>query len=212
MAKITDFYKIASPSQPVVTVTDNQSLDNSYGAISNTSYHRVIQGGASRLARYNEYNAMDNDVEVARALDITAEEMTGKNTKTNLPLDLEMIKEESQEVDDTLVTTLNAAMRRWCDLHGFNDNRLFKLSRNLAKYGDCFFRKKSPYKRWEWIPAADVMGAVVDAHDVTNVVAYQVIIIKQLMRLKLKLCQHLKWLYFLSMMICLIVLHLVIRF
>jgi len=174
MAKITDFYKIASPSQPVVTVTDNQSLDNSYGAISNTSYHRVIQGGASRLARYNEYNAMDNDVEVARALDITAEEMTGKNTKTNLPLDLEMIKEESQEVDDTLVTTLNAAMRRWCDLHGFNDNRLFKLSRNLAKYGDCFFRKKSPYKRWEWIPAADVMGAVVDAHDVTNVVAYQV--------------------------------------
>lgn len=174
MAKITDFYKIASPSQPVVTVTDNQSLDNSYGAISNTSYHRVIQGGASRLARYNEYNAMDNDVEVARALDITAEEMTGKNTKTNLPLDLDMIKEESQEVDDTLVTTLNAALRRWCDLHGFNDNRLFKLSRNLAKYGDCFFRKKSPYKRWEWVPAADVIGAVVSAEDVTNIVAYQV--------------------------------------
>ena len=148
MAKITDFYKIASPSQPVVTVTDNQSLDNSYGAISNTSYHRVIQGGASRLARYNEYNAMDNDVEVARALDITAEEMTCKNTKTNLPLDLDIIKEESQEVDDTLITTLNAALRRWCELHGFNDNRLFKLSRNLVKYGDCFFRKTSPYKKW----------------------------------------------------------------
>lgn len=174
MAKITDFYKIASPSQPVVTVTDNQSLDNSYGAISNTSYHRVIQGGASRLARYNEYNAMDNDVEVARALDITAEEMTGKNTKTNLPLDLDIIKEESQEVDDTLITTLNAALRRWCELHGFNDNRLFKLSRNLVKYGDCFFRKTSPYKKWEWVPAADIIGAVVDAHDITNIVGYQV--------------------------------------
>ena len=175
MAKITDFYKIVSPQQPNVFVSDNQFIDQGFATSSNvTWYLRLIQGSATRLSRYNEYNAMDNDVEVARALDIIAEEITGRNTTTDLPIDLDIRTDNGQELDDTLVLTLRTALRHWTDIHGFNDNRLFKLSRNMVKYGDCFFRKKSNHKKWEWLPAGDIIGAVVNADDITKIVAYQV--------------------------------------
>jgi hypothetical protein len=175
MGKFTDFYRIVSPAQPSVTVNDNQIMDHGYASTSNFNwYQKIIQGSSSRVSRYNEYNIMDQDVEIARALDIVAEEMTPRNNKNNMPLEIDLQIEEGHESDDTLVLTIRAALRHWCSLHGFDNNRLFKLSRNMVKYGDCFFRKTSNYKQWEWIPASDIAGAVVDANDVTRILGYQV--------------------------------------
>lgn len=175
MGKITDYYRVVSPSIATTVVRDNQLSDSGYAATNNfTWYARLVQGSGTRLARYNEYNIMDTDVEIARALDIIAEEMTSKNSKTRLPLDIDMLIEDGQQVDDTLVMTLRAALRHWSKIHGFDENRLFKLARNTVKYGDCFFRKKSNYKKWEWIPSSAVVGAIVDSTDVTNVIGYQI--------------------------------------
>lgn len=175
MGKFTDFYRIVSPAQPTATVNDNQLMDSGHASTSNFNwYQRIIQGSTSRISRYNEYNVMDNDVEIARALDMVAEEMTTRNRKNNMALEIDLQIEEGHESDDTLILTIRAALRHWCDLHGFNNNRLFKLARNMVKYGDCFFRKTSNYKQWEWIPSSDVIGAVVDAHDVTRILGYQV--------------------------------------
>jgi hypothetical protein len=174
MAKYTNFYKIVQPTSATATVHDNQLLDPGYASSTNFSwYHKIIQGSASRQSRYNEYNSMDSDVEIARALDIIAEEMTGLNIKTNLPLDI-VIRNEDQNVDDRIVSTLKAALTHWCTIHEFDNNRLFKVARNTIKYGDCFFRKRSPIKKWEWVPAGHVTGAVVEADDVTKIVGYVV--------------------------------------
>jgi len=175
MGKITDFYRVVSPTQAAATVHDNQMIDQGYAFSSNfTWYQRLIQGSASRLTRYREYDIMDNDVEIARALDIIAEEMTSRNNKTNMVLDIDLQVDDGQDIDETVVLTLRSALRHWSTIHGFTENRLFKIARNMIKYGDCFFKIHSPYKKWEWIPASNVIGAVVDAQDVTKVLAYQV--------------------------------------
>ena len=74
-AKFTDFYKIVTPSPDATRVTDSQSMTDA-GIYGNYSwYQRLIQGSGSRLTRYREYDLMDNDVDVSRALDTIAEEM-----------------------------------------------------------------------------------------------------------------------------------------
>ena len=167
MGQIKDFYRVVAPHQAMATVQDNQMLDHGYAFSSNyTWYQRIIQGSASRIARYREYDIMDNDVEIARALDIIAEEMTSRNTKTDMVLNVSMQIEDGQDIEDTIVLTLRSALRHWSTLHGFTENRLFKIARNMVKYGDCFFKVNSPYKKWEWIPSANVVGAIVDAQDV----------------------------------------------
>jgi hypothetical protein len=175
MGKMTDFFQIVTPSTPTSVVQDNQLMDTGYAATSNyTWYQKLIQGSGTRLTRYNEYDVMDNDVEVSRALDIIAEEMTGRNTKTSLPIELKILDEKHANTEDTIVLTLRTACQHWCKIHGFDANRLFKLSRNMVKYGDCFFRKNSNFKKWEWIPAGAVSGAIVDSRDVTQVIGYRV--------------------------------------
>jgi hypothetical protein len=174
MSKMKDFYRIVSPSTSTTLVSDNQLLDTGVSATSNfTWYHKLVQGSGARLSRYNEYNIMDNDVEVSRALDIIAEEMTGYDKQDDLPFEIKILADDSSTVDDAIVVTLKAAVRHWSKIHGFDANRLFKIARNTIKYGDCVFKKHSNFKKWEWVPMTDVTGAFVSEEDVTEVVGYQ---------------------------------------
>lgn len=175
MAKFTDFFKFITPNQQTTEIQNQQGVDGQYASYGNyTWYQRLVQGSATRLTRYREYDLMDNDVEVARALDIIAEEMTTKNDKTDLPFDIEIQGEDGQgTLSDIEVMTLRTAARHWGTIHDW-DNRLFKIARNTVKFGDCFFRRLDNYKKWEWIPPSNVLAAVVDVHDVTKIVGYQV--------------------------------------
>lgn len=170
--KITSFFKFVSPRPETTAVQDSQGIDGQYSSYGNYSwYARLVQGSATRLTRYREYDIMDNDVEVTRALDTIAEEMTMANYNTGLPLDIELQSEEGQKVEDSLVMTIRAALRHWSSIHQW-ESRLFKIARNTIKYGDCIFRKSTPHSKWEWIPAPNVVAAVVDAENVTNVTGY----------------------------------------
>jgi len=172
--KLTSFFKIVSPRPDTVLQQDSQGVDGSYASYGNyTWYQRLVQGSATRLTRYREYDIMDNDVEVTRALDIIAEEMTGINTKTNLYFDIHLQNTEGTSLDDTTVATLRVALRHWSKMHDF-DRRLFKIARNTVMYGDCFFRKYGSDKKWEWVPPQNVLAAIVDAQDVTKIVGYQI--------------------------------------
>lgn len=173
MAKLTSFFKIVTPHAPTTNVQDNQFLGGVATGSSNW-YYTIIQGSGSRLSRYNSYDIMDNDVDVNRALNIIAENMCSMNESTNLPIDIEIIKEDSQDIDDTLILTLNAALRKWCEIHGFSHNRLFKIARNMIKYGDCIFRKTSKFNKWEYIHPHQVLGAVVSVNNVSDIAGFQI--------------------------------------
>lgn len=174
MAKWQTYYKIITPQSQQVKMTDSQEMTDS-GAYNNyTWYQRLVQGSASRMTRYREYDLMDNDVEVARALDTIAEEMTGNNVRTDDPLDLDILTEDEDNVHSSSVLTLKAALRKWGMAHNF-ENKLFNISRMLIKYGDVFFRKgKNVHDKWIFIHPKNVVAAIVDANDATEVQAWQI--------------------------------------
>lgn len=173
MAKFSNYFKVVTPKPGVTTMTDNQSIGDQ-GAYGNyTWYQRLIQGSASRITRYREYDLMDNDVEIARSLDTIAEEMTGSDPNEDMPLVLNIVSEKQEHIPTSIVLTLKAALRYWADMHDFQ-NRLFRIARTTVKYGDCFFIRHKETMKWEYIHPKNVVAAIVDEHDFTKIVGWQI--------------------------------------
>lgn len=173
MAKFSDYFKVVTPKSGVTTMTDSQGLGDQGVYANYTWYQRLVQGSASRITRYREYDMMDNDVEIARALDTIAEEVIGNDPNINTPIDLIIEEEKQKEIPSTTVMTLRAALRYWCSLHDW-DNRLFKIARVTVKYGDCFFIRHQETLKWEYVHPKNVVAAIVDDHDLTNVRGWQI--------------------------------------
>ena len=157
MSKFSSFYKIVSPKPGVATMTDSQGIGDQGTYANYTWYQRLIQGSASRITRYREYDLMDNDVEIARSLDTIAEEMIGSDPNSDMPLELNVQQEKSNTIDSSTVMTLKSALRYWNTLHSWN-TRLFKLARVTIKYGDCFFIRHNDTKKWEYIHPKNVIA------------------------------------------------------
>lgn len=100
--------------------------------------------------------------DVTRALDIVAEEMSAPDRRSGLPFIIDYQTEEDQVIPDTVSTTIRAALRHWAKFHNLN-KRVFNVARTTAKYGDCFFRKTSDTKQWEYIDPTRVMGVTINA-------------------------------------------------
>lgn len=172
-SKWSGYFKVVTPQPETEHMSDNQDMTGG-GLYGNYSwYSRFLQGSSTRLQRYKEYESMDQDVEVALALDTIAEHMTENNNKTDLPIDLDMQIEEGQDIKSSAVMTLRAALRHWSSIHEW-DNRLFSIARQLAIYGDVFFEKCDDFQTWKYIHPSKVLAAIVDKNDVRKIVAWQV--------------------------------------
>ena len=100
---------------------------------------------------------MDFDVDVAKSLDTIVEEMTTFNPKTDLPFDLDFMNDDNKEIEESLIVTLKAALRHWI-ISMQLDNKVFYIARHTIKYGDCFFRKTSDFRKWTYIDPSDIIG------------------------------------------------------
>lgn len=134
-----------------------------------TWYAQVLRGMGSRLHSYKQYDVMDFDIDIARSLDIIAEEMSGKDEKTDLPFEILYQKEDNQDISDTTTITIRQAVRQWSSTQDFN-KRIFSIARDMIKYGDCFFRKLSDTKKWTYVHPSLVHGIEVD--QLGNRIAY----------------------------------------
>lgn len=170
--KYTGYFKIVEPQPDTTKITDNIASDGS--AYNNYSwYQRLVHGSSSRISRYQEFDTMDRDVDVARALDLIAEEMTNRDGKTGMRLNIDLMTEDGREIPDSLIATLRVALKHWMRIQNF-DSQLFDICRNAIKYGDSFFRKSKVNRKWEHLNAKHILAAVVDAEDATKIVAYQI--------------------------------------
>lgn len=170
--KWTGYFKIIEPLDSTVLQTDNQSIDGSL--YSNVSWYQFITyGSAARLNRYREYDMMDSDVDITKALDVTAEEICGNRDKKDIPLVLNMINDSQMPKNSAYAVALNAALRKWCKIQRL-EQRLFPTARKAAKYGDCLYLKKDPLAPWTPLHPKQIIGAIVDKDDVTRVLGYQV--------------------------------------
>lgn len=153
-------------------MSDSQNIGDQGTYANYTWYQRLVQGAASRVTRYREYDLMDNDIEISRSLDTIAEEMIGSDPNSDMPLKLNIHPEKGAEVPSSSVVALRAALRYWNDIHGW-DTKLFSVCRNTIKYGDSFFIRREN-NTWEHSAAKNVVSAIVDDRDMTNIVGWQI--------------------------------------
>lgn len=156
----TDYWRIVKPA-PSKSGYVSASPETSKLYSNFSWYTKVLKGTSSRFSKYTQYKNMDSDVFVARALDTIAEEMTQLNARTNLPFDISYQNENNVEVPESITMTVRAALRHWCDTQDLTKIN-FDIARVTVKYGDCFFRKTSDFKRWKYVDPGDIIGISID--------------------------------------------------
>lgn len=177
MSTFSNYWRIITPAsrKQMYTTLSTDAYDPRTTNMSSLSsiqwYSQVLRGPGSRSQTYKQYDAMDTDIDIARSLDIIAEEMSTKDEKSKLPFLIEYQKEDNQDVSDSTTVTLRQAVRQWTELQDFN-KRIFSIARCLVKYGDCFFRKTSDTKKWVYVDPSLVYGIEVDEEG--NKISYHV--------------------------------------
>jgi hypothetical protein len=167
-AKFTGYFKLINVEPTPAEIVDNVSFDSMTVGNITGWYANIVTGSGNRHARYQEYDLMDTDVEVSRALDIIAEEMTNGRRDESITLDI-----QEDTLTDAEQVTLNTAMKRWIRMMKL-DTKLFHIARNLIKYGDVFFEREEPFSQWDYVPVKQINGAYVDQNDARRIIGWVV--------------------------------------
>ena len=117
----------------------------------------VYMGTPNRTERYGQYNVMDLDSEVNAALDILAEFCTQKNQQNGTPFLLDFISAAT----NSETTIIQKYLQQWCKLQKF-ETRIFKILRNVFKYGDEIFVRDPETKKWFHVDPANVTKIIVN--------------------------------------------------
>ena len=117
----------------------------------------VYTGHPNRIERYGQYETMDMDSEVNAALDILAEFCSQKNNENKTPFQINY----KQQSTSTETKVLKQYLQQWCDLNNF-ERRIFKIVRNVFKYGDCFFVRDPETFKWLHVDPAKLDKIIVN--------------------------------------------------
>ena len=117
----------------------------------------VYVGTPNRIERYGQYNTMDSDSEVNAALDILAEFCTQKNQQNNTHFLLNFHKKAT----NSETTVLQQYLQQWCKLQKF-ETRMFRIMRNVFKYGDQLFVRDPETKEMYHVDPANLTKIIVN--------------------------------------------------
>lgn len=117
----------------------------------------VYVGHPNRLDRYNQYEAMDSDSEVNGALDILAEFCTQPNLETATPFDMHF----KEAPTDRELNILKEQLQQWVSLNKL-EKRVFKMFRNVLKYGDQVFLRDPETFELYWVEMGKVIKVIVN--------------------------------------------------
>ena len=118
----------------------------------------VYVGSPNRVERYGQYNTLDQDSEVNAALDILAEFCTQKNKANNSPF---IVEYKNNNATNNEVNIIGQYLQQWCKLQTF-ETKIFRILRNVFKYGDQFFVRDPETKRWFHVDPANVSRIIVN--------------------------------------------------
>ena len=117
----------------------------------------VYVGAPNRVERYGQYNTMDLDSEVNAALDILAEFCSQKNSQNKTPFTIDFKKKAT----NTETTVIQQYLQQWNKIQKF-DTRMFRVLRNVFKYGDQFFIRDPETKKLFHVDSANVARIIVN--------------------------------------------------
>ncbi|WP_396189367.1 portal protein, partial [Flavobacterium sp.] len=117
----------------------------------------VYTGQPNRVERYNQYEQMDMDSEVNAALDILAEFCTQKNLENHTAFTIKFKEQPS----DNEVRIIKEQLQQWVALNELN-KRVFKIVRNVFKYGDQVFVRDPENFKLYWTEMSKVTKVIVN--------------------------------------------------
>lgn len=139
--------------------THGSSMSKAGPARSNYSSYLpdVYSGSPNRIERYQQYEVMDSDPEVNAALDILAEFCTEKLKDGKTPFMVQW----RHKATNAEVRILAEYLQQWGKLQKF-DTRIFRIIRNVFKYGDAFFIRDPENQKWNYIDPSKVTKIIVN--------------------------------------------------
>jgi hypothetical protein len=117
----------------------------------------VYVGSPNRVDRYGHYNTMDMDSEVNAALDILAEFCTQKNEQNSTNFTFNFNKSAT----NSEIQILGQYLKQWNKIQNF-ETRMFRVLRNVFKYGDQFFVRDPETKKLFQVDPANVSRIIVN--------------------------------------------------
>ena len=120
----------------------------------------VYTGSPNRIERYQQYEVMDSDPEVNAALDILAEFCTQKNKDGKTPFSVQW----RHKATNTEIKILGEYLQQWTKLQKF-DTRIFRILRNVFKFGDAFFIRDPETQKWTFVDSSKVTKIIVNESD-----------------------------------------------
>ncbi len=117
----------------------------------------VYIGHPNRVERYNQYEQMDMDSEINAALDILAEFMTQKNVANGTAFDIHF----KEKPTDNEVKIIKEQLQQWVALNELN-KRIFKIIRNVIKYGDQVFVRDPETFKLFWVEMSKITKVIVN--------------------------------------------------
>ena len=117
----------------------------------------VYTGQPNRVERYNQYEQMSADAEIAQALDILAEFCTQKNQENFTAFQMRF----KEQPTDNEVRILKEQLQQWTKLNEFN-KRIYKVVYNTFKYGDQVFIRDPETFKLMWVEMSKVTKVIVN--------------------------------------------------
>lgn len=151
-------FKAANTGGNLSTISGANSASSGFGFKNyQSNLPDVYVGHPNRVERYNQYEQMDADSEINAALDILAEFSTQKNVENGTAFDISF----NEKPTDNEIKIIKEQLQQWCKLNEF-DNRMFKLFRNVLKYGDQVFIRDPENFKLYWSEMSKVTKVIVN--------------------------------------------------
>lgn len=155
-------YFSAVPTQTTLNKRyDNQISSGSGGTASNAKYAsylpEVYSGAPNRVERYIQYEQMDLDSEINKALDILADYSTQNYSTGDEPFTI-VFKGGMSETETKL---LREMLMQWCSLNKWQQ-RMWRAFRNIIKYGDQIYIRDPETFKLIWVDPTKVEKIIVN--------------------------------------------------
>ena len=117
----------------------------------------VYSGAPNRVERYIQYEQMDLDSEISKALDTIADFATQTYETDDEPFKIEY----KGNLSETEIKLLDDSLKQWASLNKWQQ-RLWRMFRNTIKYGDQVFIRDPETFKLIWIDPTKVEKIVVN--------------------------------------------------
>jgi hypothetical protein len=156
MAGWKKYFKTSNLPSNVSPLGNGRNVDPGYRNYQ-SQLPEVYTGQPNRVERYNQYEQMDMDSEVNAALDILAEFCTQKNLENHTAFTIKF----KEKPTDNEIKIINEQLQQWVSLNEFN-KRIFKIVRNVLKYGDQVFIRDPENFKLMWTEMSKVTRVIVN--------------------------------------------------